>query len=42
MKTATAANPYKNHRFPAEIISHAVWRCFRFCLTNLAMTDSVG
>jgi hypothetical protein len=33
MKTATAANPYKNHRFPAEIISHAVWLYFRFCLS---------
>ncbi len=26
-------NPYKNHRFPAEIISHAVWLYFRFCLS---------
>jgi hypothetical protein len=25
-------NRYKNHRFPAEIISHAVWLYFRFCL----------
>jgi putative transposase len=33
MKTATRANPYKNHRFPAEIISHAVWLYFRFCLS---------
>jgi putative transposase len=33
MKTATPANPYKNHRFPAEIISHAVWLYFRFCLS---------
>jgi putative transposase len=32
MKTAMPANPYKNHRFPAEIISHAVWLYFRFCL----------
>jgi putative transposase len=24
---------YKNHRFPAEIISHAVWLYFRFCLS---------
>jgi putative transposase len=25
--------PYKNHRFPAEIISYAVWLYFRFCLS---------
>jgi putative transposase len=24
---------YKNPRFPAEIISHAVWLHFRFCLS---------
>jgi putative transposase len=24
---------YKNHRFPAEVISHAVWLYFRFCLS---------
>jgi putative transposase len=24
---------YKNHAFPAEIISHAVWLYFRFCLS---------
>lgn len=28
-----AINRYKNHRFPAEIISHAVWLYFRFCLS---------
>jgi putative transposase len=29
------ANPerYKNHRFPTEIISHAVWLYFRFTLS---------
>jgi putative transposase len=27
------SNPYKNHRFPVEIISHAVWLYFRFCLS---------
>jgi putative transposase len=26
-------NRYKNHRFPTEIISHAVWLYFRFCLS---------
>ena len=25
-------NCYKNHRFPVEIIRHAVWLYFRFCL----------
>jgi putative transposase len=33
MKTTMPVNPYKNHRFPAEIISHAVWLYFRFCLS---------
>jgi putative transposase len=31
MKTSTPT--YKNHRFPSEIISHAVWLYFRFCLS---------
>src|SRR5262245_18408567 len=33
MSIVTSANRYKNHRFPAEIISHAVWLYFRFCLS---------
>ncbi len=33
MDTPQAAMKYKNHRFPAEIISHAVWPYFRFCLS---------
>ena len=28
-----AAAPYKGHRFPKEIISHAVWLYFRFSLS---------
>jgi putative transposase len=28
-----STNRYKNHRFPAEIISYAVWSYFRFCLS---------
>ena len=28
-----AATPYKGHRFPHEIISHAVWLYFRFSLS---------
>src|SRR5712691_5466759 len=33
MATPTPTNHYKNHRFPGEIISHAVWLYFRFCLS---------
>jgi putative transposase len=29
-----SSNRYKNHRFPVEIISHAVWLYFRFCLSD--------
>jgi putative transposase len=28
-----STNPYKNHRFPVEIISHGVWLSYRFCLS---------
>jgi putative transposase len=33
MNTPVPTNRYKHHRFPAEIISHAVWLYFRFCLS---------
>ncbi len=33
MNTPPAPNPYKRHRFPAEIISHCVWLYCRFCLS---------
>src|SRR5215471_6216462 len=33
MDTSPATAKYKNHRFPGEIISHAVWLYFRFCLS---------
>jgi hypothetical protein len=33
MKTNTSAPNYKGFRFPAEIISHAVWLYFRFSLS---------
>src|SRR4249920_2427546 len=33
MDTAPVTTKYKNHRFPIEIISHAVWLYFRFCLS---------
>jgi putative transposase len=33
MTSAAHSEPYKNHRFPPEIISHAVWLYFRFTLS---------
>jgi putative transposase len=33
MDTSPATTKYKNYRFPVEIISHAVWLYFRFCLS---------
>ena len=33
MDTLLIATKYKNHRFPIEILSHAVWLYFRFCLS---------
>ena len=33
MDTPPTTTKYKNHRFPVEIISHAVWLYFRFCLS---------
>ncbi|HZC01018.1 MAG TPA: IS6 family transposase [Gammaproteobacteria bacterium] len=33
MRSATP-NPYKHHRFPGEIINHAVWLYFRFPLSH--------
>src|SRR5215204_510498 len=33
MNTPSAPTTYKNHRFSVEIISHAVWLYFRFCLS---------
>src|SRR4029453_9644698 len=33
MDTPPVTTTYKNHRFPVEIISHAVWLYFRFCLS---------
>jgi putative transposase len=33
LSTCDSEPLYKNHRFPAEIISHGVWRYFRFCLS---------
>src|SRR5262245_31106767 len=33
MNASDPTDRYKNHRFPVEIISHAVWLYFRFCLS---------
>ncbi len=33
MTTPTTATSYKGHRFPHEIISHAVWLYYRFSLS---------
>jgi putative transposase len=33
MNTPVPPNRSKHHRFPAELISHAVWLEFRFCLS---------
>lgn len=33
MTTSPILNPYKRHRFAAEIISRCVWLYFRFCLS---------
>jgi|SRR5687767_816305 putative transposase len=33
MNTSAPTDRYKNHRFPAEIISHGVWLYYRFCLS---------
>ena len=33
-------NPYAGYRYPAEIISHAVWLYFRFTLSFRDSIDS--
>ncbi len=33
MNPRPAINPYKRHRFPAEIISRSVWLYYRFSLS---------
>ena len=34
MNTPASDNRDKNHRFPAEIISHGIWLYYRFCLSD--------
>jgi putative transposase len=38
--TTAAQSPYAGHRFPAEVISHAVWLYFRFPL-SLRMVEEM-
>ena len=40
MDAPLVATKYKNHRFPVEIISHAVWLYFRFPL-SLRMVEEM-
>ncbi len=39
MKTTTSGPSYTGFRFPQEIISHAVWRSFRFSLSFRDVED---
>ena len=39
MTPSAAPNLYKHHRFPGEIISHAVWLYFRFPLSHRDVED---
>lgn len=38
--TSAAKSPYAGYRFPAEVISHAVWLSFRFPL-SLRMVEEM-
>jgi putative transposase len=40
MSSPAAKSPYAGYRFPAEVISHAVWRHFRFPL-SLRMVEEM-
>src|SRR3712207_5414225 len=40
MSSPAAKSPYAGHRFPAEVISHAVWLYFRFPL-GLRMVEEM-
>jgi hypothetical protein len=39
MNAPAPNNRYKNYRFPFEIISHAVWLYYRFCLSSRDMEE---
>jgi putative transposase len=34
MSTSTLTDPYRHHRFPAEIVTHGVWLYYRLCLSD--------
>ncbi len=34
MTPSASTNPYKHHRFPAEIINHGVWLYYHFGLSH--------
>ena len=40
MSSSAAKSPYAGYRFPAEVISHAVWLYFRFPL-SLRMVEEM-
>src|SRR5919112_4414339 len=40
MSSSAATSPYVGYRFPAEVISHAVWLYFRFPL-SLRMVEEM-
>src|SRR3712207_8740211 len=40
MSSPTTKSPYAGHRFPAEVIGHAVWLYFRFPL-SLRMVEEM-
>src|SRR5215208_6445176 len=40
--TPTAKSPYAGYRFPAEVISHAVWLYFRFPLSLRMVEDMLA
>ena len=40
MSSPVAKSPYAGYRFPAEVISHAVWLYFRFPL-SLCMVEEM-
>jgi putative transposase len=42
MNTPPTSNPYKRHRFPAEIISHGVWLYVRCCLSYRDVEELMG
>jgi putative transposase len=39
MTPTASPNLYKHHRFPGEIVSHAVWLYFRFPLSHRDVED---